>query len=69
MQLRRVYRFKGSVGFTVPRPLAEALKLQWQDYVEIYLLDPTTLAVKKHEVSGKKGTPIVRGKTTSTPAP
>ena len=50
MQLRRVLRFNGSVGFTLPVAHSRILKLHWKDYVEIYLKDDETLIVRKHRM-------------------
>jgi len=49
MKLRRVLRFNGSVGFTLPVELARILELHWKDYVEVYLKDDETLIVRKHK--------------------
>ena len=54
MQLRRVLRFNGSVGFTLPAQKARILGLKWQDYVEIYLKDDETLIVRKHKTTKYK---------------
>ena len=50
MHLRRVLRFNGSFGITVPAEFSRILKLHWKEYVEVYLKDPETLIVRKHKV-------------------
>lgn len=56
MEIRRVLKFNGTLGMTLPNKYSKVLQLHWQDYVEIYLADEGTLIVRKHKVPKlKKG--------------
>lgn len=53
MELRRVLKFNGSVGLTLPSKFAKALDLHWKDYVEISLAGGGNIIIKKHAVGVK----------------
>lgn len=56
MEIRRVLKFNGTLGMTLPNKFSRVLGLHWQEYVEIYLADKETLVVRKHKVTKyKKG--------------
>ena len=48
MDLRRVLKFNGSLGLTLPMKLARLLKLHWKDYLEVYFVDPDKIVIKRH---------------------
>lgn len=54
MELRRVLKFNGTLGMTLPNKFSRVLDLHWQDYVEIYLADKDTLVVRKHNSLERK---------------
>ena len=54
MELRRVLRFNGTLGLTLPTKFSRVLDLHWQDYVEVYLADAGTLVIRKHKLLVKK---------------
>ena len=49
MELRRVLKFNGTLGFTLPAEFSRLLKIHWKDYVEIYFVDPDKVVVKKYQ--------------------
>lgn len=51
MELRRVLKFNGSVGLTLPVQHAKALNLHWKDYIEVYFVSPDKVVIKKHNPS------------------
>jgi antitoxin component of MazEF toxin-antitoxin module len=51
MEIRRVLKFNGTLGMTLPNKFTSIIGLHWQDYVEIYLADDETIVVRKHKVS------------------
>ena len=55
MDIRRVLKFNGTLGMTIPNKYSRVLDIHWQDYVEIYLADKDTLVVRKHKVLKQKG--------------
>ena len=66
MELRRVLKFNGTMGMTIPNKFSSVLGLHWKEYVEIYLADPETLVVRKHKPSKKKSLPLIYGKNPTT---
>lgn len=54
MDIRRVLKFNGTLGMTLPNRLSRVLDLHWKDYVEIYLADGETLLIRKHPVTELK---------------
>jgi len=50
MKLRKVLRFNGVLGLTLPNEYSRVLKLEWGNYVEVYLKDSETLLVRKHNI-------------------
>lgn len=50
MDIRRVLKFNGTLGMTIPNKYTRVLDLHWQDHVEIYLADKETIVVRKHKV-------------------
>ncbi len=57
MELRRVLKFNGTLGMTIPNKFAAVLGLHWQEYVEIYLADKNTIIVQRHEPTKRKDLP------------
>ena len=57
MELRRVLKFNGTMGMTIPNKFSSVLGLHWQDYVEIYLADTETIVVRKHKEPKRKEFP------------
>ena len=51
MDLRRVLKFNGSLGLTLPIKFARSVGLHWKDYVELYFIDPDKIVIKKHKES------------------
>lgn len=49
MELRRVLKFNGSMGLTLPSKFAKSLGLHWKDYLEIYFIEPDKIVLKKHK--------------------
>ena len=57
MQIRKVLQFNGTMGLTLPKAFANALDLHWQDYGEIYFVNPDKINLKKHKARlEKRGT-------------
>ena len=50
MELRRVLKFNGTLGLTLPNKFSRVLDLHWQEYVEITLEDDDTIVVRKHKI-------------------
>ena len=57
MDLRRVLKFIGTLGMTMPQKFTSVLGLHWKDYLEVYLVDSETIAIRKHKEPKKKGLP------------
>jgi len=55
MDIRKVLKFNGTLGMTIPNKFSKVLDLHWSDYVEIYLSDKETLVVRKHKLPREKG--------------
>ena len=56
MDIRKVLKFNGTLGMTLPNKYTKVLDLHWGHYVEIYLADKETIVVRKHAVpKSKKG--------------
>lgn len=55
MEIRRVLKFNGTLGLTLPNKFSRVLDLHWQEYVEVYLADKATLVIRKHKVPKFKG--------------
>ena len=53
MYLRRLYKYNSTLGFTLPAPVKEQLKLDKGDYVELWFTDAKTLILRKHELPKK----------------
>ena len=53
MELRRVLKFNGSMGLTLPGKFARALDLHWKDYVEVSFVEPDMVMIQKHEEKDK----------------
>lgn len=54
IEIRKLLKLaKNAYAVTLPRKYREALKLGFQDYVEISLLDDKTIAVRKHMIDKK----------------
>mgnify|MGYP001582766351 CR=1 FL=1 len=54
MELRRVLKFNGTMGMTIPNKFSSVLGLHWKEYVEIYLADKETIVVRKHQPTKRK---------------
>ena len=54
MDLRRVLKFNGTLGLTLPNKYTRILGLHWKDYVEIYLADDKTIVIRKHKEPKRK---------------
>lgn len=50
MELRRVLKFNGTLGMTIPNKFSRVLDLHWQEYVEITLEDDDKIVVRKHKI-------------------
>ena len=57
MELRRVLKFNGTLGLTLPNKFTRVLDLHWQEYVEITLEDDDTIVVRKHKLLKRKEPP------------
>ena len=57
MDLRRVLKFNGSLGMTIPNKYSSVLNLHWHDYIEIYLADAETIVVRRHKATRRKELP------------
>ena len=57
MDLRRVLKFNGTLGMTIPNKLTSVLGLHWKEYVEVYLADKETIVVKRHKPIKRKDLP------------
>ncbi len=57
MELRRVLKFNGTLGMTIPNKFSGVLGLHWKEYVEIYLADKNTIMVRRHEPQKGKELP------------
>lgn len=47
MELRKLLKFGGTVGFTIPAKYAKAMDLHWKGYIELSL-ENDSLIVRKH---------------------
>ena len=54
MELRKVLRFNGTLGLTVPNKYSRVLDLHWKDYLEVSLQDNETIIVRKHQLPNKR---------------
>jgi len=50
MELRRVLKFNGTLGLTLPNKFTRVLDLHWQEYVEVTLENDDTIVVRKHKI-------------------
>ena len=66
MILRHVLKFDQSLGFTLPKKIAEVMEIHWHDYVEIYLIDDEHLVLRKHLSPDKLNIEYVKREIIST---
>jgi len=54
MELRKVLKFNGTLGLTLPNKFSSVLGLQWKDYIEVYLADKDAIVIRRHKVVKRK---------------
>ena len=55
VEIRKLLKLaKFAYAVVLPRKYREALKLGFQDYVEVSLHDARTIAIRKHQITNNK---------------
>lgn len=54
MYLRKLSAFNTILGFTLPKDVSNVMSLEKGNYIELYVKDPETLVVKKHEIKRRR---------------
>lgn len=66
MILRSILKFDKTLGFTLPKQIAEIMDIHWHDYVEIYLIDDEHLVIRKHLAPDKLNIEYVKREISTT---